>query len=286
MKNIYLLLLAVIIGFVACTEDDDPKPNPTISFVTDAPYVYQDGAYEAGDTVYTGITAEYNGSDRLVTFNIYYDDQLSQAIEIDNKLEYEIYPYFEKTIASEDKWTFEVVDEGGLSASVSLTLTRKYGDIVTNNSVVLGAQNNSSAGSFYSTSTDQVYLQGDAFNNQGIIDLVYFYDASDANTLASPGANIGDDVFTGASGLANWTTLNESYYYKTALSVSDFDAATTDSVIVWNYDNEESKRKAKNLAIGDVYTFKTEAGKMGMFKVVAVNGEATGDIEIAIKMED
>ena len=285
MKKIYFLLLAIIIGFAACNNEDDPKPDPTISFLTSTGYTFEDANLEEGDSIFIGIKAVSNGSDKLVSLEISVYNQTVDMIELDD-LQVERTFIITKGAAPEEEWTFEVTDNGGKTASVSITFTRVYGSIVTNNSVVLGAQNNSTSGSFYSTEEDDVYMQGAAFTNQELIDIIYYYDATDLNTLASPGANIGDDVFTGTSGLANWTTLNETFYYKTSISVAQFDAVTNDSLISISYNNEESKRKAKNLAVGDVYSFKTAAGKLGLIKIIAVNGEATGDLEFAIKMED
>jgi hypothetical protein len=285
MKKIYLLLFAFAIAFAACNDDDDPKSDPTISFITTADFTSEDVTLEEGDSIFVGINAEYNGDDNLTSFTITVNGQEIQNEAIDN-LEIERTFSIKKSIATTEEWVFEVTDAGGRSASVSLTMTLEYGAIITNNSVILGAQNNSTLGSFYSTSEDQVYLQGEAFNNQELIDLIYYFSTEDGNAIGSPGANDVDELFTGTSGLSNWTTLNETRYYETDLEESEFDAVSNDSIFNIVYNSDDAKRKAKNLVAGDIYSFRTEAGKLGLFKVITVNGEAPGDIEIAVKVEE
>ena len=172
MNKIYLLIFAFAVAFTACNEDDDPKSDPTISFMTTGDFTYEDVALEEGDSIFVGLEATYNGSDNLTSFAIIVNEQEVHTETIDN-LEIERSFSIKKSAATSEEWVFEVTDAGGRSASVSITLTRTYGAIVTNNSVILGAQNNSSLGSFYSPVGDQVYLQGEAFSNQELIDILY-----------------------------------------------------------------------------------------------------------------
>ena len=61
--------------------------------------------------------------------------------------------------------------------------------------------------------------------------------------------------------------------------------AGNDSIIIANYNEGEARRKAKNLAPDDIYTFRTQSGRLGMFLVKEVNGTAAGDIVIQIKTQ-
>jgi hypothetical protein len=284
MKKLTYLLIVFAIGFTSCSEDD-PKKDPTIEFITDSGYTYENTSMEQDDTIYVGINAEFNGDDKITLFEIKANNTVLHS-ETTDEFELERTISISKSNVPTEEWTFEVTDAGGRSASVSIILTLEYGEIITNNSVVLGAQDNPSLGSFYSTQTNEIYLQGDAFNNQSIIDILYYYDATDLSVIASPGAQNIDDYFTGTSGIDNWTTLNETRYTKTDITVVEFDAISDDSIILNAFDADDSNRKAKNLAVGDVYAFRTENGKKGLFKVIAIDGEAAGTVEIAIKVQD
>ena len=66
MKRTIYLLLGFIIAlcFTAC-ENEESRPDPTISFLTGEGYTYTDISAKSGDTVLIGINAESNGTDML-----------------------------------------------------------------------------------------------------------------------------------------------------------------------------------------------------------------------------
>ncbi len=71
----------------------------------------------------------------------------------------------------------------------------------------------------------------------------------------------------------------------TTLSENDFISAINDSLLIATYGISSGYRKAKNLSPGDIYSFKTNRGKTGLFRVLNVNGNENGDIEIAVKIQ-
>jgi hypothetical protein len=120
-----------------------------------------------------------------------------------------------------------------------------------------------------------------------IRDRLYYYDfiGSDANSIASPNANVDPSVYPGASGLVNWTVKNETRYYKTTLTTADFNAATN-GLLVSAYNELMAKRKAKNLTSGDVYSFKTAHNKYGLFHVQDVSGQDSGYVKVNILIQE
>lgn len=151
----------------------------------------------------------------------------------------------------------------------------------------IGAQNNTTTGGFYSVSENKVYTQDNAFLNQGIIDILCFYEEANGNNvaIASPGAGI-SGIFTGDSAPENWTTQNTTYYTKTTLTVEQFDALEeTDQLIVTSYDTANAYRKAKNLQVNDIYAFKTQAEAYGLFKVTEVVQGADGSVAYEVKVK-
>jgi hypothetical protein len=201
-----------------------------------------------------------------------------------------LYHQFNKGVHSVEVWKFRIKDIEGWWASVSLTVSNipgsNYDSVRVVPSVTLGAQQCSTNGSFMDVRNMQVYFQDDAFLIQDSIELLYYYDPSgDANSISSPNANIDATIFAGTTGLANWTNKNETRFIETTLSTSQFDAVTNDSLLIASYDVLIAKRKAKNLQAGEVYSFKTEHGKFGLFKVVNVTGAESGTIEFSLKIQ-
>jgi len=152
--------------------------------------------------------------------------------------------------------------------------------------VTLGAQDNTTQGSFYSIANDKVYTLEEAFANQGAIDFLCFFELTETHanytTIASPGANI-KEIFTGDYDFDNWETTNTTYLYQleeSEFTPAQFDALTeTDAIIESLYDAENARRKAKNLQVDDIYAFQTENGAYGIFKVTAVTTGEDGSVE-------
>jgi len=144
--------------------------------------------------------------------------------------------------------------------------------------VKLGAQSNTSIGAFYSLSDKKVYTQVDAFNNQAKIDLLCFYEHTETRindmTFSSPGANI-TGIYTGDTSVENYTTLNLTLFCPPVdgLTVEEFDLIKNGDQIIETYfvDLGSGNKKAKLLAVDDIYAFKTQDGTFGIFKVLEVS---------------
>jgi hypothetical protein len=153
--------------------------------------------------------------------------------------------------------------------------------------VMIGAQDNTTVGGFYSVSENKVYTQDQAYQNQAAIDIFCFYEASTGNNIAiaSPGSNI-TGIFTGTSSVENWTTKNTTHFNKTTLTVEQFDAlAETDQLIETSFDTANNFRKAKDLKIDDIYAFQVEAGTYGLFKVTEVAQDSIGSVSFEVKIK-
>lgn len=130
-----------------------------------------------------------------------------------------------------------------------------------------------------------MYTLEQAFADQVSIDLICFYELYNDNltSIASPGANI-RDVFTGDYDFANWDTTKTTYLYQladTVFNVTLFAALTeNDAIIETLYNADEARRKAKNLQVNDIYSFKTEDNQYGLFRVVSVVPDSIGSVEI------
>jgi hypothetical protein len=196
-----------------------------------------------------------------------------------------------KGVYDSEKWTFIVIDKNGGNASVSFITTKdpnsQFGNI-RHLDATMGAQGSTLYGSFLSLNSGRYFFLDSAFAHQDSIEMCYYYDitSTDANTIASPNANIDPSIFTGAYALANWTLKNETRYFKTTLTYADFTAAVNDSLLLMSYSEINGKRKAKNLLAGDIYSFKTAHNKYGLFHVQQVVGLDTGSVIVNILMQE
>ncbi|NVO09379.1 MAG: hypothetical protein HXX16_05395 [Bacteroidales bacterium] len=93
-------------------------------------------------------------------------------------------------------------------------------------------------------------------------------------------------MFTGTNGLSNWTIKNTSRFYPITLTQQQFEAISDPVFVINSYSESQGKRKAKNLKVGDVYSFKDEStGKYGILRVYEVAGEDAGKVVFSIVMQ-
>lgn len=288
------VFILIVFTFSACWNDETTiQPNPTISFIQDSGYMWQDTTLSVGKTFRIGIHAESQSNVPLTNFNYTISGEMGMA-SIDSGIYTRVFDYeriISKRFAETEDWTFTVRDNDGRPASLHLTISKadssEFGNILHIPSVVFGAQNHTSVGIFYSWENGLVYFLDEAFIDQQKINLLYFFDLLEGenSTIASPGANIDASVFPGASGLLNWTIRNTTRFEWKDVSEQEFIACQNDSLIIAsNFEFNSGKRKAKNLQPGDIYAFNNNS-KKGLFLVKAVNGPETGSIELEIKVQ-
>jgi hypothetical protein len=70
--------------------------------------------------------------------------------------------------------------------------------------------------------------------------------------------------------------------------VAQFDALKDGDAVIETYFNAEQtsgNRKAKDMKVNDIWTFKTQGGKFGILKVLSVQQGATGYVEFEYKVK-
>ncbi|HSG67485.1 MAG TPA: hypothetical protein VK994_02170 [Bacteroidales bacterium] len=287
---ISLTLLFIIIS--ACKKDDENNTPPSIKLMEENTYVGRDTVFAAGAEIMFKVLLQKGGHDITNFFIDVTTDQGTQTY-FDTAMNT---PYlmwtgsFIKSFAQYENWEFTVRDREGNTASASLVIgldtSSSYLPLDYIPSVTLGAQNNQVVRGCFNISEAAYFFfeEGTADTIiQAGIDLLYYYDPVDLNTLASPGANIDDGIFP--VNPADWTITNTTRFIKTSLSADEFMEAANDSILLANYNESEAKRKAKLLQVNNVYTFRTQQGKLGMFLVNEVTGEAEGSINFHIKIQ-
>jgi hypothetical protein len=287
---VFLLLLSGLLAMLmqSCTQDNEPGVPPTLTVTFSDSTAMADTTLEAGqslDIIVSGI-----GNDNNITYFALLRNGVHVLDSGLNAASFVSHRTIVRGTDSVEKYTVIIRDrdfnETTFSFNIGLKPTLVYGDINTLSNIVLGAQNNSTTGSFLNLFSGQIFNLSQAFLNQDSVQMLYFYDAADLNTIASPNANIDTSYFGGSSGLANWTIKNEIRYVQIFNTEAEFLSMQNDSLIIANiFPYDIGKRKAKMLQAGHMYEFCSD-GRYGIFYVHNVSGTNEGTIEISIKMQD
>ena len=305
MKKLsYLLGIIAISGliFTSCTKDDDTEPqdlNPTITFQTGADFTSSDATITQGDSLTVGVICTSNATSgkKLESFRIYMiinnvtQPDIVEILDIDATTFSQAYSItFPDVLAG--KLYAEITDKDGKKNSVNFNVTveESAGPIHTYTAILMGGQSNVGTGSFYSTGEDMVYLANEAVNNQEKIDFVFFYGTTNQYSIGAPD----DDqvaIAHDATGVPTWTIKNATKFSSDAIANLNWADVTDDGLIISNASNV-TVSLANELVNGQIYAFETastssNAGKMGLFKVIETSGTSGADrlIEIEVKIQ-
>ncbi|MGC8866291.1 MAG: hypothetical protein ACP5O2_11295 [Bacteroidales bacterium] len=296
MRKIALFLMFVTAAsvFTACTKDDEPIDKaPTIAFKGGAGYTSADATLPAGSEASVGILASANANTnaKLVRFKVTRTFNNVPEVVLDSTLANLSSFNMEGTInvrkeAGTERWTFEIVDKDGQSASVSLNITSApVVNVYT--AILMGGQNNVNVGSFWSSADNKVMKQAEAVANQNKVDLLYFYGTINQATIAA----VDDDQAAIAWNnlFDNWTVKNTTRFKK--IGGIDWNSITEyneESILIHATNLTDSR--VNMLQVGDIVAFETAAtsanpGKKGLFKVMSIDGTLGADRTITIEVK-
>jgi len=183
---------------------------------------------------------------------------------------------------TEGNYEIEATDKNDQTTAANFTFTAyaaPAGDISTYSAKILGAQFNNGAGSFFSTTNGTVYSKTEAKTNASIVDFVYSYrGGSMLAFIAAPSDTILDKTLNIKA--ESWSTYNNTMYKASSLTSADFDAISNDAM--FSGITGFTDTKILNLSVGQVVYFKTAAGKLGVFKVKAINKGTAGSNDIQL----
>lgn len=289
-KTYRIIIIFVVVLFVGCTEKDEGGSAPLIQLISGNDLISSDTIISPGQLMQFEVSAisfNYNITNFLIVVNgdssqVYYDTGMNVA-------SFTWTGTFAKSFNDNEVWEFIARDRYSRSDMVSILIQNDTssgpGPIYTYTDIVLGAQSNQNVGGCFSLSDQMIYFIDEASNHQETIDMMY-YDGEDNETIGSPGANIEDGIFPDEYNPGNWDYQNTTRYIKTDLSPDEFYQIQNDSILLVSYVEGEGKRKAKELLADDVYSFKTQDTKYGMFLVTEVLGSASGSIKVDIKIQE
>jgi len=287
MRNKFLkVLLPLFLGsifFVAC-EQDEPNPAPTMSLKSGIGLIEKDTIAASGSTLAIDIDMKWNGIDLLKTLTIYYNNEYPATILIPDSSRKEgiISLNLFKSNLEQDNYTFQIVDSKGQSAYLVLIISKdKSGGAITEyKNITIGAQNNKGIGSFLALGNGTTYNLANATINQSLINLIVGYDDDNKTYLASPGADL-----TNEFDLSAWTTKNTAQYCKSKKTIVQFTNIDSDIILISEFNPASQNEKAKDLKVGDIYSFKLNNNKYGLIKINTLGAGAEGGINCDIKIQ-
>ena len=279
----------------SCKKDIADYTNPKIYFIIEDGFITNDTSAKVGNTLYIKVLAESLSEHSLSTIRFERITPID-TIVIDTGMHVQsiiINKKIIKNIAEWEIWNITTRDRNRKqSNTISLKITKEesnsHGEIIHILPFGLGFQNNSEYESFYSLSQQVAYNMETAFSIQEEIHLLSYFDNvdEDQHTIASPGANVPMGIFEGQFTLENWDIRNTTRFTEPNITIEDFDNCTNDSLIyATTFAFETGKRKAKNLKVNDIYSFVSDKGNFGLFKVNSLIDNETGNVIIEIKMK-
>jgi len=288
IKNNLYLLFTITILIISCKKNSsNDYEKPLIELTNFNNGIIGDTAISPGTTIFFNIIIK--GTNSNITYiNISKNNGSLYSI-LDtgtNSPSVNIIKEITKDNSDREIWTILAMDRNRNKNSLSISIykiTSQYKSIKTINNIDIGAQQ-CSLGSFYSIDSNKVFFLMDAYNNQSIIDIIYYY-TNNSSVLSSPAENDAPTIYTGNNGIYQWSIRNETRYCNTTLSITDFNNINNDSLLISSYKQEQSKRKAKDLKSNNIISFKTHNNKLGLIKINSIDPSETGKINIDIKIQ-
>lgn len=295
-KTLYLLgaiLISAALFFTACsTDEEDPDLPPSISFVSGDGYLTDDATLTVGEEFKVKVLCEANATSGSKISSLKITRISNNQILWDTTLSYNDATFtLDATFNAlpdpgVERIEFKATDKDGQSAMIDLQITTEEasgGPIDSFTMRVLGSYQ-STTGSSFASINGEVYTLAEAFNNQAVIDLLYWYGSTTLATIGAPDDDKANEVYTGVNGLPNWSVKNATRFKTTTLSAAEFDAVTDATPCIDNATGADQTRIGE-LEVGDVFAFLAVTGKHGLIKVVSINTGAAGDITIDVKVE-
>jgi len=275
-----MMALVVGMGFTACTEDDDAA---MINIVIEG---------EVAKTVAVG-------ADVNITYNVVSDEKLD-LIEhlVNNKIVASVEDF---TSSNSFSGSFDIPTTTAQTVLATIRVTDRKGKVETRDftievessvetytAVLLGSQASSSEGSFYATSTNEVFTVATAAENADLVDFIYFYGLNNKAAIAAPADGDVQSVF---DGIADWSVKNETIFgLQSEMTATEFEAITEsdEAILAATANTDLFLNRVALLSEGDIVAFVTEAGKKGIFMVSSIEGNTYGEeskITLEVKVQ-
>lgn len=285
MKKWSFLFAALLIGLTmtmsSCGDDgEETDPGPSLNLKGGAEYTSQDAIIEINSDIKVGVLGGKSSvsGNKLTNFKLIYTSNNIPTTLKNITLNADSFDW-DTTLSfpsvGTGRLSFELTDKGGMKNEKGFNITVQGKPVQKYLNVELGSYNDA-LGSFFSSSTGGTFnvstVIGDA-SIQAKVDFLFFKgtgNQNNQNTFASP-----DDADAHLISDFQWTgwdiTPNQTRFNPTSITAAQFDA------IGDNYDfpvfntNVQTTKMSETYELiheGSVFLFKTQAGKLGLVKVI------------------
>src|SRR5690554_37699 len=221
-----MMALVVGMGFTACSDDEDLSGD----------HIIIEPSANNPSTAYVGTPFVIKFTVDLLDNRISEVDVRTGNLSIagypktkfdDNKTNLLEFTYEPKdTEVGELIFTIIAKDNKGAEnfEQVKITIKEQPAEIETYTAVLLGSQASNTVGSFYATSTNEVFTVKEAAENADLVDFIYFFGNDNRAAIAAPAD---DDVQSVFESIADWSVKNETIFgLQSEMTETEFEAIT------------------------------------------------------------
>ncbi|MBN8706623.1 MAG: hypothetical protein J0L62_12175 [Bacteroidetes bacterium] len=284
MKKLAYLLSALLIasiGLVGCdTEEEKEGPTITDLKVNGTPVTGDAVTQKAGSVTITFTVSDDN---KVANYTVLAGSTSQKSEKVDAASKEVTLTY---TLVSSVIITINATDDDDKTTTRTFNLN-KDSNLSSYSTKLLGAQSNDASGSFLATVTGNVYKQAEAKTNSSVVDILYYFGATNEATLAAPNDASAATIYNNATtGLQTWTKTNATTFKVTTLTETQFTNIADDEAVKAAYDavTTGADSKANLLTVSKIVAFKTEAGKYGLAHVATIVTGTSGSITINVKV--
>lgn len=296
-KRIQCIALLIIIAFAGCVKDD-PETTPLILIKTGGTFTADGSAVAPGGALRFGLSVSGGGG--AITNLVVKRVSDGVAVTEADKGMYISYGGLDTTVSyirgygQVEKWVFSVMNSYRDTASVSLTVLKgsgsAWGEISYHPSVRIGLQDNSTLPHFVDLHAGLVYDAAGVAGHEAEVDMAAFWyltSGTSSPTLTCPAYS---SALTYYPMFVSWSVRNQTMYdYYTSdnnlVTPAQFDLASNDSLLVNAYRPGSVSGQSKFAYTGKVVPFRSANGKYGLIKVIRADETASGEMEIAVKIQ-
>lgn len=193
-----------------------------------------------------------------------------------------------------ERWVFTVMNSYRDTASVSLTVLKgagsAWGEISYHPSIRIGLQDNSSLPHFADLHSGVAWDDAGVAGHEAEVDMAAFWYLTSGNSSPTLTCPAYSSALTYYPLFGSWSLKNQTMYdYYTSdnnlVTPVQFDNAANDSLLVNAYRPGSVSGQSKYAYTGKVVPFRTADGNYGLIKVIHADETATGEMEIAVKIQ-
>ncbi|MDY0103698.1 MAG: hypothetical protein RBS07_12255 [Lentimicrobium sp.] len=278
-----LLMSAAVMVSSCGSDDEEVDPGPSINLKGGTGYTSENDTIRVNTAITVGVTGLKSSvsGQKLTRFKFSITSNNIATTFVDSTISSDSFTWetdLTFTGVGQARLLFELWDKGGMSNQQSFDLVIEDPGTAINKfvDVEFGSWNDA-IGSFFSSTEGITYTVGQTSTsplNQAKIDFLFFYGATNKNTMASPDdadANTINDLK-----LNLWTNKNQTRFNSTNITTAQFDAiGTTYQFPTFNFSSQTTK--VNMLAVGDIFLFKTQTNKLGLVKINYLSTPNKGD---------